>query len=145
MTDLYDIKYNRGRLLVATEGGSPYRGVALFDVREPADPRLLTAYETGYGIHNCDLHGEYAYLTTGRTLEVVDLGRDDPERVAQWSLTDHDGVCVAASSDVPDRVLCGTADAGLHRSEDGGRSFERVGVWLSFGAPIRALPVQYPV
>lgn len=43
------------------------------------------------------------------------------------SLTDHDGVCVAASSDAPDRVLCGTADAGLHRSEDGGRSFERVG------------------
>ncbi|MFC7006558.1 WD40/YVTN/BNR-like repeat-containing protein [Halalkalicoccus salilacus] len=50
----------------------------------------------------------------------------DEERCVE-SLTDHDGVCVAASSDAPDRVLCGTADAGLHRSEDGGRSFERVG------------------
>jgi photosystem II stability/assembly factor-like uncharacterized protein len=43
------------------------------------------------------------------------------------SLTGHESVCVAASSDAPARVLCGTADAGLHRSEDGGRSFERVG------------------
>ena len=42
-------------------------------------------------------------------------------------LTDHDLECVAVSTAVPDRVFCGTFDAGLFRSDDGGDSFERVG------------------
>lgn len=42
-------------------------------------------------------------------------------------LTDHDLECVAVAPEVPDRVFCGTFDAGLHRSMDGGRTFERVG------------------
>ena len=50
----------------------------------------------------------------------------DDERVVE-TLTERESTCVVASSDAPDRILCGTADAGLHRSEDGGRSFEWVG------------------
>lgn len=52
----------------------------------------------------------------------------DPDggRVVE-TLTDHESVCVATSIDAPDRVFCGTFDAGLHRSEDGGDSWERVG------------------
>lgn len=50
---------------------------------------------------------------------------------AQWDvarrLTDSDPECVAASPDAPDRVLCGTFDDGLHRSEDGGATFVRIG------------------
>lgn len=45
-----------------------------------------------------------------------------------WSATErlegHQLECVAAAGD---RVLCGTFDAGLHRSTDDGESFERVG------------------
>lgn len=41
-------------------------------------------------------------------------------------LTDHSPECVAAHPD-GDWILCGTFDAGLHRSTDGGESFERVG------------------
>jgi photosystem II stability/assembly factor-like uncharacterized protein len=50
----------------------------------------------------------------------------DAGRVTE-ALSDHESTCVAASPDAPERVFCGTFDAGLHRSEDGGQSFERVG------------------
>ena len=89
MRSIYDLKYSRGRLLVASNSGRPYAGVALFDVRDPADPRLLRHHETTYGIHNCFLYGDHAYLTTGSSLEVVDVGSREPERVGGWDLTDH--------------------------------------------------------
>lgn len=34
---------------------------------------------------------------------------------------------IAAHPDAPDRILVGTVETGLHRSEDGGQSWERVG------------------
>ncbi|MFB6170984.1 MAG: WD40/YVTN/BNR-like repeat-containing protein [Haloarculaceae archaeon] len=43
-------------------------------------------------------------------------------------LSGHDLQCLAAVSAVPERVFCGTFDAGLQRSTDGGDSWERVGV-----------------
>ncbi|MFB6154709.1 MAG: WD40/YVTN/BNR-like repeat-containing protein [Haloferacaceae archaeon] len=42
-------------------------------------------------------------------------------------LTGHDLECVVAHSDDPDRVLCGTFESGLLRSDDGGESWNRVG------------------
>ncbi|EMA51051.1 WD40/YVTN/BNR-like repeat-containing protein [Halococcus salifodinae] len=42
-------------------------------------------------------------------------------------LAEHDLECVAVHPASPDRVFVSTFDAGLHRSEDGGESFERVG------------------
>ncbi len=42
-------------------------------------------------------------------------------------LVGHDVECVAAHPDRPDRVFCGTFGAGLHRSTDGGDSWERIG------------------
>jgi len=89
MEDVKDLTYDRGRLLVAADIGSPYTGVALFDVSDPTDPGLLGAHETRYAIHNCDLQGDYAYLTTGRELEVVDVGGDQGA-VARWSVVDYD-------------------------------------------------------
>jgi len=85
-----DIKYNRGRLMLATGGASEFRGIAIYDVSDPRDPRPLTVYETSYTIHNSDLHGEYAYLTTGRELEVVHVAPDRPKAVARWSPAEFD-------------------------------------------------------
>lgn len=42
-------------------------------------------------------------------------------------LVDHRPECVACSRTAQHRVLCGTFDAGLHRSSDGGVTWDRVG------------------
>ena len=89
MGNLKDVKYNRGRLLVAADFNNAFMGIALFDARDPTDPALLGAYRTGYGVHNCDLHGEYAYLTARDELDVVSF-RGEPESVATWSVVDYD-------------------------------------------------------
>jgi hypothetical protein len=91
ITGFYDIKYNQGRLLLATSAAADaFRGIAIYDVSEPRNPRPMKTYETTYTIHNCDLHGEYAYLTTGRELDVVHVGPDQPESVARWSPAEYD-------------------------------------------------------
>ena len=87
---LKDLKYNQGRLMAVTDRGSDWYGLALYDVRDPANPEPTTSYQTGYPIHNADLHGGYAYLTTGTELEVVDVAATEPETVASWSVTDYD-------------------------------------------------------
>jgi hypothetical protein len=51
----------------------------------------------------------------GVTVEGVERGLDG-----------HSPHCVGASPDTPERVFVGTREAGLHRSTDGGRRFERV-------------------
>jgi photosystem II stability/assembly factor-like uncharacterized protein len=56
-------------------------------------------------------------------LLVVDADAPSAER----TLDGHDFECVAASPDARDRVLCGTFDAGVLLSLDGGASWERVG------------------
>jgi photosystem II stability/assembly factor-like uncharacterized protein len=43
------------------------------------------------------------------------------------TLTGHAFECVAVHPERPERVFCGTFDAGLHRSTDGGHTFRRVG------------------
>ena len=99
MGEVYDVKYDDGRLLVGGPAGydaGSFHGVALFDVSDPAAPTFLRAYETAYPVHNCDLAGDYAYLTRqdrdGNPLLVVDVGREQPEEVARWSVLDHDPV-----------------------------------------------------
>ncbi|MFD1598723.1 WD40/YVTN/BNR-like repeat-containing protein [Halobellus rarus] len=46
---------------------------------------------------------------------------------AEHTFERDDIECLDASSEAPERVFCGTFDAGLHRSADGGRTWERVG------------------
>ncbi|WP_436929241.1 LVIVD repeat-containing protein [Halosimplex halobium] len=99
MGGVRDVKYDDGRLLVGGPAGydpDSFYGVALFDVSDPTDPAFLRAYETAYPVHNCDLAGEYAYLTRSdrdaNPLLVVDVGRDQPREVARWSVLDHDPV-----------------------------------------------------
>jgi photosystem II stability/assembly factor-like uncharacterized protein len=52
---------------------------------------------------------------------------DGDAQTAERTLGGHDFECVAVSADAPDRVFCGTFDAGLVRSLDGGTTWNRVG------------------
>ena len=52
--------------------------------------------------------------------------QEDTPRTAE-RLVGNDLECVVAHPDRPGRVFCGTFGAGLHRSIDGGDSWERVG------------------
>jgi hypothetical protein len=99
MGGVRDVKYDDGRLLVGGPAGydpDSFYGVALFDVSDPTAPAFLRAHETAYPVHNCDLAGEYAYLTRSdrdaNPLLVVDVGRAEPREVARWSVLDHDPV-----------------------------------------------------
>jgi hypothetical protein len=69
-------------------------GALLVDVSDPTNPTELGFYETDYPVHNCDLVGDYAYLTanTGERnpLVVVDVAADPPTEVARWSLAGYD-------------------------------------------------------
>jgi hypothetical protein len=99
MGGVRDVKYDDGRLLVGGPAGydpDSFYGVALFDVSDPTAPAFLRAYETAYPVHNCDLAGEYAFLTRSdrdaNPLLVVDVGRPEPREIARWSVLDHDPV-----------------------------------------------------
>ena len=99
LDSVFDVKYDDGRLLVvgpANYAPDGYHGSLCFDVTDPATPELRTSYQTAFPIHNCDLDGDYAYLTGNNRddnpLVVVDVGRDEPREVARWSLFDHDSV-----------------------------------------------------
>jgi hypothetical protein len=51
----------------------------------------------------------------------------DSEWETTERLTDHRPQCVTVHPDAPERLFVGTFDDGLHRSIDGGDTFERVG------------------
>lgn len=65
------------------------------------------------------------YVAIRDGLIVLEDVTDGP--IAFSKLTDRSPECVAVHPDRPDRVFCGTFDGGLHRSEDGGETFSRVG------------------
>ena len=66
-------------------------------------------------------------------------------RASTWSVEEHLGGrsldCVAVDPRDPTRVYCGTADAGLFRSHDSGRTWEPVGPGIEHGA-ITAIAVN---
>lgn len=64
--------------------------------------------------------------TALRNALIVVTGESDDWQSSE-RLTDHDLECVAASPEAPERVFVGTFDVGLHRSENGGDTFDRVG------------------
>ncbi|WP_435183152.1 WD40/YVTN/BNR-like repeat-containing protein [Halobellus sp. EA9] len=72
------------------------------------------------------------YAASRAGVLVVDIGATEADGDAAGvaagpALTDHDVECLDAAIDVPERAFCGTFDAGLHRTIDGGKSWERVG------------------
>jgi photosystem II stability/assembly factor-like uncharacterized protein len=71
------------------------------------------------------VHTMFAYLALRDGLWVLTGAPDDP--TATRRLTGVDPECVTVHPDEPRRVLVGTVEDGLHRSVDGGDTFERVG------------------
>jgi hypothetical protein len=63
------------------DAGRNYRGgLAIYDVSKPADPKLITKWETaGSGVHRYDFDGDYAYLSAtmegyvGNIVVILDL------------------------------------------------------------------------
>jgi photosystem II stability/assembly factor-like uncharacterized protein len=70
------------------------------------------------------------YVATDVGLAVVSQGdvRQGNEWRADRALPGKNAQCVAVDPRHPEHVYCGTFDAGLWRSHDAGRSWERVGV-----------------
>lgn len=65
------------------------------------------------------------YVAMEDALFVATGGPDDWRTTTR--LPDRELQCLAVHPDVPERVFCGTFDAGLRRSRDGGETWERVG------------------
>ena len=67
-------------------------------------------------------------------------------RASTWTVEEHLGGrspdCVAVDPRDPTRVYCGTAGAGLFRSRDSGRNWERVGPGIEHGT-ITAVAVSH--
>jgi hypothetical protein len=96
---IHDVKLDSAgdRLLVVGPANplpEAVSGALLVDVSDPANPTELGFHETDYPVHNCDLVGDYAYLTanTGERnpLVVLDVAADPPTEVARWSLASYD-------------------------------------------------------
>lgn len=61
----------------------------------------------------------------GGVLVVEDAGTGSP--TARRTFGGHDVECLASDADAPARAFCGTFESGLHRTDDGGETWERVG------------------
>jgi hypothetical protein len=127
---IWDLRVQGDRLAVvgpADRSRGP-RGVALFDVSEPADPAQVAFHPTEFAIHNADFAGDTVALTgTGlpeSPLVLVDVADDDPVEVARWSPVDHDEAWAGV-----DRSLRPLHDIHLH---DGLASlvYWDAGTWL---------------
>ncbi len=89
---VFEVAVSGDRLLVAgPNGGRGFSAFALVDVSDPSAPERVAANPTSYPIHNASIEGEVAYLTDStrgvEAVVVVDVGDDDPERVARWDPT----------------------------------------------------------
>ncbi|GAB3685104.1 glycosyl hydrolase [Salinarchaeum chitinilyticum] len=74
-----------------------------------------------------------AYLAHRDRLLTIE-GTEGPAPHARTALLGHDLEAVAAHDGVPERAFVGTFDAGLHRTTDGGRTFDPVGETLDHDA-----------
>ena len=91
-----DVKVGDGLLFIGLEGDLD-DGVAIYDVRNPANRQLLT-YVTVPGfeaVHNIFYEGGFLYIVGGTSIAIVDLTTFDPDNApastittAQWILTD---------------------------------------------------------
>ncbi|MGQ4556659.1 WD40/YVTN/BNR-like repeat-containing protein [Halobellus sp. GM3] len=59
--------------------------------------------------------------------DVADAEDTAADPTAELTFESDSVECLDAGADSPDRVFCGTFDAGLHRSVDGGETWARVG------------------
>jgi photosystem II stability/assembly factor-like uncharacterized protein len=71
-----------------------------------------------------------AYAALGDRVLVVRGDGAEPGAAEEWTATERlvgrDLQCVAASPERPDRAFVGTVESGVHRTSDGGDTWERV-------------------
>ncbi|MFC7238276.1 LVIVD repeat-containing protein [Saliphagus sp. GCM10025317] len=102
-TEILDVEVSGDRLIVPgpANPGEPdiFHGFLQYDVSDPANPTLIgEPVETGYHLHNCFLDGDRLYLPRNEVgqnrrpnaVEIYDLSGDDPQRLGEWSLLDHE-------------------------------------------------------
>lgn len=95
LESIYDVAVDGDTLLVAGPAHArrdAIYGAIVVDVSDPADPQRVAVHETEFPIHNCELAGDYGYLTGNSRsrvrLSIVDV--TEPAVVGDWALTDHD-------------------------------------------------------
>lgn len=78
---------------LGTQGDPEFGGgLAIYDVKNPADPRLITKWMTsGRGVHRYDFDGRYAYISptaegyVGNIVMILDLQDPaNPQEVGRW-------------------------------------------------------------
>ncbi|SEO51875.1 Photosynthesis system II assembly factor YCF48 [Halogranum amylolyticum] len=77
------------------------------------------------------------YVATRDALLVVDGGPGDWQPSTR--LSEHALACLAVHPDQPRRLFCGTSDAGVLRSDDGGDTWSRVGESVVDSGAVTAL------
>jgi hypothetical protein len=98
MEQVYDVKVDGDTLIAVGPANATQsetvRGVAVFDVGDPANPERTGFHETDYPIHNAYLQGDVAYLTANDRAEnpavLVDVSGDPIEELSRWSNVDRD-------------------------------------------------------
>lgn len=80
------------------------------------------------------------YVATRDALLVASGDPDDWQTSTR--LTEHEPACLAVHPDRPERVFCGTVDAGVLQSDDGGDRWQRVGESVVTNDEITALTVN---
>lgn len=93
---IQDLEVDGDRLAVVgpanPTGEDTLRGLAVYDVADPADPHLVGFHETTFPVHNCFLDDGVAYLTGNdgdrNPLVLVDVSGEEPEEVGRWSVLD---------------------------------------------------------
>ncbi|USZ72010.1 LVIVD repeat-containing protein [Natronosalvus halobius] len=102
-TEILDVEVSGDRLIVPGPanylGSGVFYGFLQYDVSDPANPTMIgDPVETGYHLHNCFHDGDRLYLPRNEVgenrrpnaVEIYDLSGDDPERLGEWSLLDHE-------------------------------------------------------
>lgn len=96
---LWDVWPDGDRLLAvaqaeAVDPDEDLHAALLFDVSDPATPRLVARRRTAFPIHNAHLEDGVAYLTAngieGNPLVCLDTAGDEFREVGRWSLLDVD-------------------------------------------------------
>ncbi|ELY47527.1 LVIVD repeat-containing protein [Natronorubrum sulfidifaciens] len=97
MTEILDVSVDGDRLAVVGPANSTsadvFHGFVIYDVSDPADPVVVSHYETGFHIHNCVLEDDLLYVVENtpdaHSLVIFDVG-DEPTEIGRWSLLEYE-------------------------------------------------------
>jgi len=97
LENIWDLDVDGDRLAVggpANDAPTAVRGMVIYDVSDPTDPRQVDVFQTNYPIHNLTVVDGRAYLTGNdgdrNPLVMVDVSAKTASELGRWSLLDHD-------------------------------------------------------